>query len=284
MWKQLAAIGFGLVLTALVTPAKAIPPATELDFQSAEIPAPLRDAWDATVLLSTRSWAGSANFPSHETGSGLILDIDDQRRLWIATSAHVVPCAGRCLIRVYLPPSSVTGRTVSTSAEIVWRDADQDLALLRCTLPLRVDRRQVAIARPANGPLVAGTRVVAIGFPDLQLLHPRRSKDKAGKRFSSGLLLGEINHLNANYFSFGSRHAAGQLSLDHALTHDAALLPGSSGGPLVDDQGQVLGINTGSLTQLGDASCAGRREHCNVHLAVPISKLLELTRQLQASP
>ncbi len=253
-------------------------------FRDAGLPATARQAWQATVLLETRTWrGGSAGMNATQTGvatgSGLVID-RDARTIWIATSSHVIRCPAACQVRAYLPEQG--GGRVSAVAEPMWSDPRRDLALLRATAPRRAAVRVAMVAESSDIDHSAAD-VLAIGFPDLSILsnHPRQSGRR--KQYSVGRLRGSLAGFGADYLPYGSARSEGRIELDRALTHDADLLPGSSGGPLIDASGRVLGINTGSLTSLGAESCAERRQDCRVHLAVPIDDLRQRIRTLQGS-
>ena len=73
-----------------------------------------------------------------------------------------------------------------------------------------------------DGPIRVGLDVYAIGFP---LGDPELTMTK-----------GIVAKAKANGESFWA-------SVDSVLQHDADILPGNSGGPLVDENGQVVGVN-----------------------------------------
>ncbi len=166
----------------------------------------------------------------HAIGTGIIVDPDG----YIITNAHVVEGAQR--VRVILPSP-----TAESSLELQPIHADQildakalgthkqsDLALLKVeathlpTLPLRSDVR-----------VHQGELVFAIGSPE-------------GLR--NTVTMGVVSSL------------ARQLDPDNPTVYiqtDAALNPGNSGGPLVDIDGNVIGINTLMLSEGGGSEGLG---------------------------
>ncbi len=166
----------------------------------------------------------------HAIGTGIIVDPDG----YIITNAHVVEGAQR--VRVILPSP-----TAESSLELQPIHADQildakvlgthkqsDLALLKVeamhlpTVPLRNDVR-----------VRQGELVFAIGSPE-------------GLRDT--VTMGVVSSL------------ARQLDPDNPMVYiqtDAALNPGNSGGPLVDIDGNVIGINTLMLSEGGGSEGLG---------------------------
>ncbi|MBI2856084.1 MAG: trypsin-like peptidase domain-containing protein [Chloroflexi bacterium] len=111
-----------------------------------------------------------------------------------------------------------SGETVTAS--IVGRDPTTDVAVLRA---------QVTSLSPASWADPGTSRV---GHLVLALGRPRRSV-----RATLGIM---------SAVGDGWRTPAGG-SVDHYLQTDAAMHPGFSGGPLVDANGHVLGLNTSAL-------------------------------------
>lgn len=104
-------------------------------------------------------------------------------------------------------------------AAVTYCDALLDVALLRLALPIQLPVVQL---RTENEPL-AGEKVLALGHP-------------FGLRFTSTVGTLSNNHRKQDggfYF----------------YQHDAALNPGNSGGPLVDNQGRVIGLNVMDLEE-----------------------------------
>jgi S1-C subfamily serine protease len=162
------------------------------------------------------------------TGSGVVI-VD---RGTILTSLHVVAGAGR--IRV------VFADGFESDAKLVGQNPDNDLAVLQAdAVP---DDLGAATVRPAAD-LLPGDVVVAVGFPF-----------GIGPSVSSGVVSG----LKREY-----RSPAGDRLLSDLIQFDAAVNPGSSGGPLLNAAGEVVGIVTAMLDP-GGGGFAG------IGFAVPI--------------
>jgi S1-C subfamily serine protease len=161
-------------------------------------------------------------------GSGVVI-VD---RGTILTSLHVVAGAGR--IRV------VFADGLESDAKLVGQNPEHDLAVLQAdTVP---DDLAAATVRPAAD-LQPGDAVVAVGFPF-----------GIGPSVSAGVVSG----LKREY-----RSPAGDRLLGDLIQFDAAVNPGSSGGPLLNAAGEVVGIVTAMLDP-GGGGFAG------IGFAVPI--------------
>jgi len=150
----------------------------------------------------------------------------------ILTSLHVVAGAGR--IRV------VFADGLESDARVVGQQPENDLAVLQAeTVP---DDLAAAVMRP-RADLKPGDTVVAVGFPF-----------GIGPSVSAGVVSG----LKREYRSPG-----GESRLSNLIQFDAAVNPGSSGGPLLNAAGEVVGIVTAMLDP-GGGGFAG------IGFAVPV--------------
>jgi S1-C subfamily serine protease len=134
----------------------------------------------------------------------------------ILTNLHVVSGAKRIQLRFSDGSES--------EAMIKGVDADNDLAVLQAkTLP---DDLQPATLI-STGDLKPGDEVVAVGYPF---------------GFGPSVSAGVVSGLKREF-----RSADGTQALGNLIQFDAAANPGNSGGPLVNMEGEVLGIVTAIL-------------------------------------
>ena len=157
-------------------------------------------------------------------GSGIIISADGD----IITNAHVVRNATK--IKVTLPSKQ------EFDAELEGIDNARDLALLK------VSARGLPFVPLGNSDdLMIGEWVIAFGNPFGFLLEDAQPT----------VTVGVISALHRDVKS-----GRGQVMSDMIQT-DAAINPGNSGGPLVNADGQVIGINTFIFTHSGGSEGIG---------------------------
>src|ERR1700733_3431850 len=169
------------------------------------------------------------------TGSGVIVDAAQG---YVLTNAHVV--------------ENETSITVTTkdnrkfAAKLVGRDADTDVAVLKIN-----DGKLTAVPMGDSDKLQVGDFVLAIGNPF-----------GLGQTVTSGIV------------SALGRSGLGIEGYEDFIQTDASINPGNSGGPLVNLQGQCIGINTAILAPGGG--------NIGIGFAVPISVARLVMEQIVA--
>ena len=171
-------------------------------------------------------------------GSGLIIRADG----YILTNNHVVGRADQ--IKVTLSDKRVF------EGQVIGRDQDNDLALVK------IAAKNLPVARiGASSKVRPGDWAIAIGSP-------------AGLDHS--VTLGIVSALGRSLFEISER---GQL-----IQTDAAINPGNSGGPLLNIQGEVIGINTAVSSSMGTG-----HQIQNIGFAIPSEVFQDTVEQLLAS-
>jgi len=213
--------------TETATPAQ-IDEAIDEAFSSTTVPQPVGPAIYATVLPSlTFIQTGEPNAEGSSIGSGVVINADGN----IMTSNHVVEGASQIVVTF--------ADGTESPAQIVQADPAIDIAILQAaTLP------EVVVPAILGGGVRIGDPVFALGNP-LGL----------GGSFSAGVVSGLDRTLP---LPDGS-------ALEQLIQFDAAVNPGSSGGPLVDRSGQLVGIVTAIANPTGEDFFSG------IGFAVPIA-------------
>ena len=213
---------WSLYLLALAAFAGAVPASAQ---PSDEVAAASRSVVRVVVVAVSR---GAVVGFGH--GSGFAID---GRR--IVTNAHVVAPAARYPDNVVIGIVPSQGSR-SYSARLVAIDPTRDLALLE------MREGSVPAASLYMGPLPGGTDVVALGYPG--------NVDLATAQSAEGYITPQAPTRSEGNFS-NDRQVKGA----HALLHTAGIARGNIGGPLLDECGRVLGVNT-FITRAdeGDAS------------------------------
>ena len=175
--------------------------------------------------------------PEEGSGSGFVLDTEGR----ILTNYHVIENAQR--IEVNLDDETIV------QAEIVGVDPRNDVAVLKVNVPAE---RLTPVELGASSNLVVGQRAIAIGNPFGQ--------------FSRTLTTGVISALDRTLEGPEGRTITG------IIQTDAAINRGNSGGPLLDSNGRVIGINTAIFSPTGTSTGIG--------FAVPIDTVKRLLPDL----
>ena len=172
--------------------------------------------------------------PRSGVGSGFIVESDG----YILTNNHVVDGADKIIV-------ALSDRR-EREAKIIGQDPLSDLALLKIE---ETDLTPVKIGRSEN--IQVGQWVVAIGSPfDFEFSVTAGIVSAIGRSLPGN---------RGNYVPF--------------IQTDVAINPGNSGGPLLDLNGEVIGINSQIFTRSGG--------FMGLSFAIPIDVAMEVVAQLK---
>jgi serine protease Do len=156
---------------------------------------------------------GDQGIRERSLGSGVIVDPNG----YIVTNEHVVDKADRIRVQLQNDPPGVT-----YDAKVIGTDRETDLAVIKIEA-----KKQLPAAKLGNSDgMQVGDWVLAIGSP-----------------------FGLEETVTAGIVSAKGRNIVPTRQFQSFIQTDAAINPGNSGGPLVNMNGEVVGINTAIFTQ-----------------------------------
>lgn len=180
----------------------------------------------AVVYIEAKQRDKKGDVYNEEAGSGVSVRWDGLERPMVVTNLHVVVNASIDDINVFL----FDGRLVQPKQ--IWTDKDTDLAVLDLG-----DSSLPSVRMGDSSGVQVGQWVLAIGSP-----------------------FGLTQSVTHGIVSATERRQLGlpqSMRIKEFIQTDAAINPGSSGGPLINLRAEVIGINTAIASHTGGSSGVG---------------------------
>src|SRR5712675_1191711 len=181
-------------------------------------------------------FGGDAPIRERSLGSGVIVDAKG----FIVTNRHVVEKADRIRVRFQDDPPGV-----QHDAKVIGTDQETDLAVIK----VETDRGLPAAKLGNSDSMQVGDWVLAVGSP-----------------------FGLSETVTAGIVSAKGRDIVPGRQFQTFIQTDAAINPGNSGGPLVNLNGEVIGINTAILSETN--------AYAGVGFALPSNTVVQVYNQL----
>ncbi|MBN9118864.1 MAG: trypsin-like peptidase domain-containing protein [Planctomycetes bacterium] len=230
--------------SAAAQPGAPLPPVPDnFGEKSESFQAVIRQVGPSVVAVDAVKPAasGSTKREEEESGSGVIVKFPGTAGVVVVTNYHVAGDAQPN--KIYITLSD--GRIVQPAR--TWTDPESDIALLNVE-----DAGLPTVALADSDRVKRGQWVLAFGSPF---------------GLNQTVTHGIISATNRGQISLGST-----IRLKEFLQTDAAINPGSSGGPLVDLDGRVVGINTAIASKSGSNS--------GVSFSIPSNMVKRIAAQL----
>ena len=202
----------------------------------------------SSVFNGDETNSDSDNQQIASEGSGVIYKKDD-KDAYLVTNTHVINGASKVDIRL-ADGTKVPG-------EIVGSDTFSDIAVVKIS-----SEKVTTVAEFGDSSqLSVGETAIAIGSP-------------LGSEYANTVTQGIISSLNRNV---SLKSEDGQAISTKAIQTDTAINPGNSGGPLVNIQGQVIGITSSKIASNGGTSVEG------LGFAIPSNDAQNIIKQLESN-
>ena len=179
-------------------------------------------------------------------GSGVIYKKEGDTA-YIVTNTHVINGAKKVDIRL-ADGTKVPG-------DIVGSDTYSDIAVVK----IAADKVTTVAEFGDSSQLTVGETAIAIGSP-------------LGSEYANTVTQGIVSSLNRNV---SLKSEDGQAISTNAIQTDTAINPGNSGGPLINIQGQVIGITSSKIASNGGTSVEG------LGFAIPANDVINIIKQLE---
>lgn len=193
-----------------------------------------------TSKVKYNDWFNNERY-TEGLGSGVLIKEEDDK-YYIVTNYHVVEGATEVLVEI------TTDQMIDST--LVGYDSDADIAVLSIAkedIPVELSDNIKVISIGDSSDLLAGEPAIAIGNP-----------------------LGYNNTVTSGVISATERAVEGDTSTTYIQT-DAAINPGNSGGALVNNSGELIGINTAKIS---DTTVEG------MGFAIPVNTFMPIVAEI----
>ena len=179
-------------------------------------------------------------------GSGVIYKKEGESA-YLVTNTHVINGAKKVDVRL-TDGTKVPG-------EIVGSDTYSDIAVVK----ISSEKVSTVAEFGDSSKLAVGETAIAIGSP-------------LGSEYANTVTQGIVSSLNRHV---SLKAEDGQAISTNAIQTDTAINPGNSGGPLINIQGQVIGITSSKIASNGGTSVEG------LGFAIPANDVINIIKQLE---
>lgn len=194
---------------------------------------PFRDLFGRRGHMAVPQQLESKKYSREGQGSGFIISKDG----YILTNNHVVKDADRITV--------ILADERKFSAKIIGSDPKTEVALIKIDDPQDLPFIEIG----DSDALEVGEWVLAAGNP-----------------------FGLTQTLTSGIVSAKGRDGTGIAEYGEFIQTDAAINPGNSGGPLLNIEGEAIGINTAIYTRTGG--------YMGIGFAIPINQAIQIKNQL----
>ncbi|KXT74227.1 Serine protease, DegP/HtrA, do-like protein [Streptococcus sp. DD10] len=205
-----------------------------------------------SVINYSQTEGSSSSLDNEESisgeGSGVIYKKDKQYA-YIATNNHVVDGAQSLDIQL--------SDGTKVAGELVGADTYSDLAVVR----IPADKAPAVAEFADSSKVNVGETAIAIGSP-------------LGTEYANSVTQGIVSSLSRNV---SLTTEDGRAVSTNAIQTDAAINPGNSGGPLINIQGQVIGITSSKISVSRSSGVAVE----GMGFAIPSNDVVNIISQLE---
>lgn len=203
---------------------------------------------------NSQSQSSDDELSVNSEGSGVIYK-KDSKYAYLVTNNHVISGAKRIEIQL-ADGTKVVG-------ELVGADTYSDLAVVKIS-----SDKVTSVAEFADSSkLSVGETAIAIGSP-------------LGTEYANSVTEGIVSSLSR---TVTMTNDSGETISTNAIQTDAAINPGNSGGPLINIEGQIIGINSSKISSTS-TSASGTSSGDSVEgmgFAIPSDDVVKIINQLE---
>lgn len=185
----------------------------------------------------------------YSEGSGVIYKKDGDSA-YLVTNNHVIDKAERIEI-ILADGSKVVGKLIGA-------DTYSDLAVVK----ISSDKIKTVAQFADSSKINIGEVAIAIGSP-------------LGTEYANSVTEGIVSSLSR---TVTLKNEEGQTVSTNAIQTDAAINPGNSGGPLINIEGQIIGINSSKISQSKSSGNAVE----GMGFAIPANDVIKIINQLES--